>query len=73
MAGPRTKGQAPAEPAILVRLDEADYLMIAELAELDGNSLSGYLRTLIRRHLTSLTLGHRFSPELVRQLEEAFG
>ena len=43
--------QLPADPAVLVRLTPADYLSIAVLAQVDGQSMGGYVRTLLRRHL----------------------
>jgi hypothetical protein len=49
--GPHTRGSAPTKPAVLVRLTETDSLRLAEQAERDGNSLGGYVRTLVRRHL----------------------
>jgi predicted DNA-binding protein len=54
LIGPKNPGQAPSTVAINVRLAEDDYLRIARLAEADGTSLAGYVRTLIRRHLESL-------------------
>jgi hypothetical protein len=49
--GPVEPGHAPDTPAINVRLTAADYLCVARLAEADGTSLSGYVRTLVRRHV----------------------
>ena len=43
--------QLPTDPAVLVRLTPADYLTIARLAQVDGQSMGGYVRTMIRRHL----------------------
>lgn len=51
MHGPSIKGVAPATPAVLVRLAASDYLAVARLAERDGNSLSGYVRQLVRRQI----------------------
>jgi hypothetical protein len=53
--GPLNPRQAQETPAILVRLTGDDYLGVARLAEADGTSLSGYVRTLVRRHLASAT------------------
>jgi hypothetical protein len=49
--GPIEPGRVPEVPAINVRLTADDYLWVARLAEADGTSLSGYVRTLIRRHV----------------------
>ena len=54
MMGSKKPGQAPATPAVLVRLSEADYLAVASAAERDGASLSGFVRTLLRRHIESM-------------------
>ena len=41
----------PAQPAVLVRLTTDDYLKVAWLAQTDGQSMGGYVRVLVRRHL----------------------
>jgi len=51
LKGSMVPGEAPADAAILTRLGEADYLAVARLAEAADESLSGYVRRLVRRHL----------------------
>lgn len=52
MFQPMESGKIPTRPAVNVRLSTADYLLLAGLAQADGTTLSGYVRTLVRRHLS---------------------
>lgn len=49
-----TPPKLPEDPAILVRLTPDDYLAVAWNARTDGQSMGGYVRTLVRRHLRTI-------------------
>jgi hypothetical protein len=55
LKGPMIPGVAPATPAVFVRLSEADYLVVAELAEQQDMSLAKFVRSIVRQHLDTQT------------------
>lgn len=51
--GPTSPSTAPPSCAIVVRLKPDDYLAVAGAADLDGRSLAGFVRQLIRERLAA--------------------
>lgn len=58
---------------VLVQLSEFDYVALCELAKVDNSSTDEFVRRLVRRHLMAPHRERLLPPELLRELEEAFG